>query len=103
VQFTAEGFVVDALVAGGGAEKCGVAVGDRVIAVEGVAIAKLSVEATITKIRGPAGTMVALTMLRNGAQVAVSVERKDPRDKPKKKLSLDFGDMSEVLERKISP
>lgn len=101
VQFEPEpqSMRVKLVVAGGGAAAIGIIVGDRVIAVDGVAVAKLGADGTIAKILGAGGTTVAVTLWRNNAAVTYSVERK----KPKKKLSLDFGDMSEVLERKISP
>src|SRR5947209_1912987 len=67
VQFSAEAeaMSIKAVVAGGGAEAAGIVVGDRVIAVDGVAVAKLGANGTITKIHGAAGTRVSLTLQRN--------------------------------------
>jgi S1-C subfamily serine protease len=101
VQFVPEAHTlrVNMVIAGGGAAAAGIVVGDRVIGVDGVPVAKLGAEGAVAKILGTPGTTVAITLQRNNAPLTLNIERK----KPKKKLSLDFGDMSEVLERKISP
>lgn len=85
--------------AGGGAQAAGMVVGDHVIAVEGIAVTKLGQEGTVGKILGAPNTKVAVTLWRNNAAMTILVERIPP----KKKLSLEFSDVSEVLERKISP
>jgi C-terminal processing protease CtpA/Prc len=84
---------------GGGAEAAGMIVGDYVIAVAGTPVQQLGTEGTVAKVLGPANTKVAITLWRNNAPVTLMVERIPP----KKKLSLEFSDVSEVLERKISP
>jgi C-terminal processing protease CtpA/Prc len=84
---------------GGGAEAAGLVVGDYVIAVAGTPVTQLGEEGTVAKVLGPANTQVAITLWRNGAPVTLMVDRIPP----KKKLSLEFSDVSEVLERKISP
>jgi C-terminal processing protease CtpA/Prc len=101
VQFTPEpqSLRVKVVNASGGAQAVGIVVGDRVIAVDGVAVSKLGPDGTVAKILGTPGTNVAITLFRNNAPLTLNVQR----IAPKKKLSLDFGDMSEVLERKISP
>lgn len=91
--------LVKALLPDGGGAAAGIVIGDRVIGVDGIAVAKLGPEGTINKCLGAGGTTVNITLWRNGAAVTLVVERK----KQKRKLSLDFGNMSEVLERKISP
>ena len=90
---------VEAVGAGGGAQTAGIVVGDRVIAVDGQLVSKLGVEGTIAKILGAPNSVVAITLYRDNTPVTINVQRVPP----KKKLSLDFGDMSETLERKISP
>jgi len=84
---------------GGGAHAAGIVAGDRVVGVDGVTIAKLGHEGAIAKLLGAPGVPVAVTLFRNNAPVTLNVQR----IAVKKKLSLDFGEMSEVLERKISP
>ncbi|MDB4961937.1 MAG: hypothetical protein JWP01_1936 [Myxococcales bacterium] len=84
---------------GGGAHAAGIVVGERIVGVDGVTIAKLGHEGAIAKLLGTPGVPVAVTLFRNNAPVTINV----PRIAAKKKLSLDFGEMSEVLERKISP
>ena len=90
---------VEILERGGGAEAVGIVVGDRVIAVDGHSVVKLGRDGSIAKILGPAHTKVALTLWRNGAAVTLTIDRIPI----KKKLSLEFSDTSDVLERKISP
>ena len=90
---------VEILERGGGAEAVGVVVGDRVIAVDGHSVVKLGRDGSIAKILGPAHTKVAITLWRNGAAVTLTMDRIPI----KKKLSLEFSDTSDVLERKISP
>jgi len=101
VQFApeAQSLRVITIHAGGGAEAVGMVVRDHVIAVDGMAVAKLGREGTVGKILGAANVQVAITLWRNNAAVTFLVNRIPP----KKKLSLEFSDVSEVLERKISP
>ena len=74
--------------------------GDRIIGIDGVPAANIN----LNEMKGGGeGSSTKLTLLRNGAPVTVIVQRLTPMAVVKKKLSLDIADMSEVLERKISP
>ncbi len=51
-----------------------------------------------------AGTVTRVNLFRGGEKVTIEVTLSSaPATMKKKKLSLDVGDVSEVLERKISP
>ncbi len=52
------------------AEKAGLLAGDRVMKINGETTAVMSVEEAVSKIRGPKGTEVKLTIFRNGDQEA---------------------------------
>lgn len=70
---------VDGVIAGGGAEAAGVVAGDRIIAVDGVAVTKLGVDGAVSAIRGAVGTKVGITLLRDGKPVQLVVERRKLR------------------------
>jgi hypothetical protein len=71
----AEWFVVEQVIAGGGAERAGLAPGDRVLAVDGVAVTVLGFAAAVQRIRGPEGTRVLLRVHRDGPPTDLAVER----------------------------
>src|SRR3972149_967 len=48
------------------AEKAGIKSGDHILKIDGVGTQGMDVDAAIKKIRGPKGTQVTLTMLRQG-------------------------------------
>lgn len=50
------------------AEKAGVKTGDRVYKIDGEEALEMNVDDAVSKIRGPAGTSVALTLLREGVK-----------------------------------
>ena len=52
------------------AEKAGLKAGDKIYAIDGKSTASLSVDEAVNKIRGPKGTTVTLTILREGMQQA---------------------------------
>ena len=61
--------------AGGPADKAGIKAGDRIVAVDGVSVAGATVAATLTRVRGPKGTVVTLTVARGSAapiQIAIT-------------------------------
>lgn len=62
---------------GSPAERAGLRKGDRVIAVDGASIADASTENAISRIRGPRGSTVELTIVRQGQEqpVQLTVER----------------------------
>jgi hypothetical protein len=65
---------VERVVPGGTAEQAGFAIGDRILAVEGVPVAELGMDGAIQRIRGPEGTAVSLLIQRvNAAQPTVVV------------------------------
>lgn len=92
---------VDGVLGISGAATAKLVVGDRIIGIDGIAVSALAPEVTQAKMLGGENTTVSLTLQRNGAPVTLVVQRTTAA--VKKKLSLDISDMSEVLERKISP
>ena len=67
---------VDRVIAGGGAAAAGIVVGDRLVAVDGILVSELGVDGAVAKIRGVAGTTVALTFKRGDVLVPIVVERR---------------------------
>ncbi|MCP4804697.1 MAG: S41 family peptidase [Proteobacteria bacterium] len=61
----AGGLLVVEVVAGGPAELGGVLVGDRIVAVDGADVQTWSVEQAISAVKGPRGTEVVLTVVRD--------------------------------------
>lgn len=65
---------------GSPAEAAGLRVGDRIVAVDGTAISGAdgrAYNAAVTMIRGEEGTQVVLTLVRDGRQLDVTVDRGD--------------------------
>lgn len=67
--------VITAPIEGSPAERAGVQPGDVVLAVDGQSIAGLSTQQVVARVRGPKGTVVALTLLRAGASLELRIER----------------------------
>lgn len=67
---------VDALHPGGGALEAGLRVGDELLAVEEVPALSVPYEALLTRIKGPRGTTVKLTLRRAGNVYVVRVQRR---------------------------
>jgi RNA polymerase sigma factor (sigma-70 family) len=67
---------VDRVIAGSGAEAAGIVAGDHVIAVDGAPVAPLGVDGAVAKIRGAAGTTVAITLRRGDQTVQLVVQRR---------------------------
>jgi carboxyl-terminal processing protease len=57
------------------AEKAGLRAGDLIVAIDGKSTQGLSTDAAVSKIRGPKGTAVKFTLVRDGKQLEVSVTR----------------------------
>ncbi|MFA7302164.1 MAG: S41 family peptidase [Candidatus Paceibacterota bacterium] len=57
------------------AEAAGITAGDQVVAIDGKTTDGLSTEAAVSKIRGPLGSTVTLTIVRNGALQEVKIVR----------------------------
>jgi RNA polymerase sigma factor (sigma-70 family) len=70
---------VNGVFAGSGAEAAGIVVGDEVIAVDGLPVAPLGVDGAVAKIRGVAGTTVAITLRRGDKTVQLVVQRRKLR------------------------
>lgn len=75
IQVTDGGMEVTSVTEGGPAEAAGVLVGDILTEVDGEATDALGLDETKNRVRGEAGTAVELTFLRDGAEVALTVER----------------------------
>ena len=67
--------VVTKPIAGSPADKAGVKVGDVVVSVDGAALDGLTVDAARDRIRGPKGSVVALTLRRSGAPIQLTITR----------------------------
>lgn len=57
------------------AEAAGILAGDQIAAIDGKSTDGLSVEKAVSKIRGPVGTTVAFTIIRNGKSLDIKVVR----------------------------
>lgn len=72
-----EGPVRVALVSEGSpAERAGVQAGDVILAVDGQSVAGQNLNAVVARIRGPAGTPVAITFQRSGREINMTIRRK---------------------------
>lgn len=71
-----DALVVDEVMAGSGAEAAGIVAGDRVVAVDGIAVTQLGLDGAIARIRGREGTTVAITLDRGGARLDLVVSRR---------------------------
>jgi len=67
---------VDRVIAGSGAEAAGIVAGDHVTAIDGIPVAPLGVEGAVAKIRGVAGTTVAITLRRGDQTIQLVVQRR---------------------------
>ena len=70
------GMRVEQVTAGGPAEEAGMQVGDIITEVEGESTLTLGMTGTRAKVRGEEGTSVALTILRGGERLTLTVERR---------------------------
>lgn len=73
-----EELVIGKVLAGGGAAEAGIHPGDAVLAIDGVPVAKLGFEASISNIRGPENTFVVLLVRRGegGEPAPIRVPRR---------------------------
>jgi RNA polymerase sigma factor (sigma-70 family) len=74
-----EGLLVARVIAGSGAEAAGIVAGDHIVAIDGLPVGPLGMEGTIAKIRGVAGTTVAVSLRRGDKQIDLVVERRKIR------------------------
>jgi carboxyl-terminal processing protease len=61
---------------GSTAESAGVLAGDVVLAVDGADVSQLGLDQLIQRIKGPAGTVVTLTLSRNGEPLSLTIRRR---------------------------
>jgi C-terminal processing protease CtpA/Prc len=73
-----DALVIGRVLEGGGAAEVGLAVGDAVLAVDGVPVQTLGFQGSIEWIRGPEGSTVRLTVRRGdaGAPTEIDVPRR---------------------------
>jgi RNA polymerase sigma factor (sigma-70 family) len=71
-----ESAVVDFVMPESGAAAAGIVAGDRIVAVDGVEIAKLGLDGAVARIRGVVGTKVSVTIRRGDQDTQLVVERK---------------------------
>ncbi len=78
VQLTADevGLRVDRVIDGGGAQAAGIAVGDHVVTVGGLAVDELGLDGAIAMIRGAPGTTIAVAIRRGDQVLPLVVERR---------------------------
>lgn len=70
------GFDIIDVTPGGPAEKAGILPRDVVVGVDGAAVAQLGIDEAKDRIRGEAGTLVKLTVLRKEQELTFEVERR---------------------------
>ncbi|HEY6035352.1 MAG TPA: sigma-70 family RNA polymerase sigma factor [Kofleriaceae bacterium] len=70
------GLTVTKVIPGGGAEAAGIVAGDLIVAVDGLSAVELGVNGAVAKIRGQAGTTVAITVKRGTQLVPLVCERR---------------------------
>ena len=71
-----EGFSILAVTAGGPAEEAGLAVGDLLVGVAGEDVREMDTTQVRDLVKGPEGTFVDMTVLRQGERLTLSVERR---------------------------
>ncbi|MEZ4338280.1 MAG: PDZ domain-containing protein [Sandaracinaceae bacterium] len=64
---------IERVVEGGGAAEVGLAVGDAILAIDGVPVGGLGFGGSIERIRGPEGTTVRLEVRREGAEASETI------------------------------
>ena len=57
------------------AEKAGIKPGDQIIAIDGTSTDGISIDKAVNKIRGPIGTIVDLTIIRNAVSLDIKIVR----------------------------
>ena len=67
---------VDLVIPNSSAAAAGIVVGDRVVAVDGVATTELGVDGAVSKIRGVEGTTVAITLARGDTTTTLTITRR---------------------------
>lgn len=70
------GYTILEVTAGSPAEEAGILVDDLLVAVDGTSVTDLDVSAVRDLVRGEEGTVVNLTMVRNGEELEIPVERR---------------------------
>jgi RNA polymerase sigma factor (sigma-70 family) len=75
---TGNTMTIDKVVPGGGAAEVGMVAGDSIVAVEGVPVHTIGMDETISRIRGPEGTTITLTIKKaaDGKTVTIQVYRR---------------------------
>lgn len=71
-----EALLVDQALPGGGAAEAGLAAGDQVLAVDGVAVGRLGFAGAVERIRGPEDSTVTLRIRRGEAESELVVPRR---------------------------
>jgi len=81
VKLSADGddLVVDEVVPNGGAAEAGLLAGDHIVALDGTPVVKFGMDGSIARIRGAAGTVIAVGITRGGAAQTITVTRKPLR------------------------
>lgn len=71
-----EAILVEQVVANSGAAAAGIVAGDHLTAIDGIPVTTLGMDGTVGRIRGVAGTTLAVTIMRDGKPLQLVVERK---------------------------
>lgn len=75
----ADAIHVDRVIAGSGAEAAGIVRGDRIVQLDGLAVAQLGLDRAIAKIRGVPNTTISVTLEREDGVVTLVVRRQKLR------------------------
>jgi carboxyl-terminal processing protease len=75
VEYVDNALTVIAPITGSPAQKAGLRPGDRITEVDGKSLAGLNLIQAVDKIRGPKGTDVTLTIIRDGSEIEVTLKR----------------------------
>ncbi len=74
-----EALLVELVVPASGAEAAGIVAGDHIVAIDGIPVTTTGMDGAVSRIRGVAGTKLSVTVLRDGKQTQLVVERKPLR------------------------
>lgn len=75
VEYADNALMVVSPISGSPAQKAGLKAGDKITKVDGTSLAGLTLSSAVDKIRGPKGTTVKLTVIRDGSEMEIDVIR----------------------------
>lgn len=75
VEYHDNALTVISPISGSPAQKAGIKAGDIITEIDGVSLAGMNLVEAVDKVRGPKGTTVTLTIMRNGTEMKIDVTR----------------------------